>query len=156
MCCRSEKPELDTNDGEIGDDLERVDVLIMCDDRQAPAGSDRRDPHIIDPGSDGWTPDERVGIDRSLQAYTLHGARAWHAEHDRGRIAPGTLADLVVWSGDLYAHEHDPSGLLDQHAEVTLVGGHVVHSAGAVTDPVGHAVGDDPAASVRTVCAHVH
>ena len=107
-------------------------------------------------GSDGWTPDERVGIDRSLQAYTVHGARAWHAEHDRGRIAPGMLADLVVWSGDLYAHEHDPAGLLDERAEVTLVGGRVVYSAGAVADPVGHAVGDDPAVGVRTVCAHAH
>jgi len=107
-------------------------------------------------GSDGWTPNERVGIDRSLQAYTVHGARAWHAEHDRGRIAPGMLADLVVWSGDLYAHEHDPAGLLDERAEVTLVGGRVVYSAGAVADPVGHAVGDDPAAGVRTVCAHAH
>jgi len=66
------------------------------------------------------------------------------------------LADLVVWSGDLYAHEHDPAGLLDERAEVTLVGGRVVYSAGAVADPVGHAVGDDPAAGVRTVCAHAH
>jgi len=39
---------------------------------------------------------------------------------------------------------------------VTLVGGRVVHSAGAVADPVGHAVGDDPAASGHAVCAHAH
>ena len=26
-----------------------------------------------------------------------------------------------MWCGDLYAHEHDPAGLLDEHAEVTLL-----------------------------------
>src|SRR4029453_12091328 len=72
-------------------------------------------------GGRAWTPDERVGLDRALEAYTVHGARAWHAEHDRGRIAPGMLADLVVWSDDLYRHENDPAGLLGEHAEATIV-----------------------------------
>src|SRR6478735_645200 len=132
-----------SSDWQVGE----MDPLVAVFSAATRAGLD---------GSNGWTPEERVGIDRSLQAYTVHGARAWHAEHDRGRIAPGMLADLVVWSGDLYAHEHDPAGLLDERAEVTLVGGRVVYSAGAVADPVGHAVGDDPAVGVRTVCAHAH
>src|SRR6478609_6236930 len=84
-------------------------------------------------GRSSWTGAERLGLDRSLQAYTVHGARAWHAEHDRGRIAPGMLADLVVWSSDLYAHEESPDELLGHHAELTLVGGTIAHSAGALT-----------------------
>ncbi len=106
-------------------------------------------------GSDPWTPDERVGLDKALEAYTVHGARAWHAEHDRGRIIPGMLADLVVWSDDLYAHENDPAGLLDQHAEVTVVGGRIVHSAGAVADAVGAPLSVDPV-SAGTAETHVH
>jgi predicted amidohydrolase YtcJ len=106
-------------------------------------------------GSAGWTPDERVGLDRALEAYTVHGARAWHAEHDRGRIAAGMLADLVVWSDDLYTFEREPEALLTQHAEVTLVGGAIVHSAGALTDRVGTALGEDPV-SAGTAASHVH
>ncbi len=106
-------------------------------------------------GSDGWTADERVGLDRALEAYTVHGARAWHAEHDRGRIAAGMLADLVVWSDDLYAHEHAPDGLLRQHAEVTLVGGRIAHSAGALAERVGPELGEDPV-SAGTAEKHVH
>ncbi len=106
-------------------------------------------------GSDPWTPDERVGLDRALQAYTVHGARAWHAEGDRGRISTGLLADLVVWSSDLYAHEESPDGLLDHHAELTLVGGTIAHSAGALTDRVGATLPEDPV-SAGTAEQHVH
>lgn len=110
-------------------------------------------------GTDAWTADERVGVDRALEAYTVHGARAWHLERSRGRLAPGMDADLVVWSDDLYRHEQDPAGLLGEHAEVTLVGGRVVHSAGAVAEVVGAPVGEDPVAvggSAEQANVHVH
>ena len=106
-------------------------------------------------GSDPWTPDERVGLDRALEAYTVHGARAWHAEHDRGRITTGLLADLVVWSSDLYDHGNEPSGLLEQRAEVTMVGGAVAHSTGTLTDRVGSDVAVDPV-TAGTAVEHVH
>lgn len=106
-------------------------------------------------GSDAWTAAERVSIDRALEAYTVHGARAWHREHEVGRLAPGMLADIVVWSGDLLAHDADPSGLLDEHAEVTLVGGRVEHSRGRVTDAVG-AVREDPAGFAPFGDPHAH
>jgi predicted amidohydrolase YtcJ len=106
-------------------------------------------------GSDPWTPDERVGFDRALEAYTVHGARAWHAEGDRGRIETGLLADLVVWSDDLYDHEQSPDGLLEQHAELTVVGGGVAHSAGALIDRVGAPLPGDPV-TAGTANKHVH
>ncbi|MGW9183032.1 amidohydrolase [Agromyces sp. NPDC055661] len=110
-------------------------------------------------GRDVWTADERVGLDRALEAYTVHGARAWHLEASRGRLAPGMDADLVVWSDDLYRHEHDPAGLLGEHAEVTIVGGRVVHSAGAVAEAVGAPVAEDPVAvggGAADTHVHVH
>lgn len=107
-------------------------------------------------GTDAWTTGERVGLDRSLEAYTVHGARAWHLESSRGRLAPGMDADLVVWSGDLYAHEHDPAGVLGEHAEVTMVGGCVVHSRGAVADAVGSPAAVDPVAGREFSDAHAH
>lgn len=108
-------------------------------------------------GRDAWTPAERVGLDRALEAYTVHGAGAWHTEEERGRIAPGMLADLVIWSSDLYRHEHEPAGLLGEHAEVTVVGGRVVHAAGGISEPVGEPVGADPVAvGAGAPDEHVH
>ena len=108
-------------------------------------------------GRDAWTADERVGLDRALEAYTVHGARAWHLEGSRGRLAPGMDADLVMWSDDLYRHEHDPAGLLGEHAEVTIVGGRLVHSAGAAAEAVGAPAAVDPVAVGGGVAdAHVH
>ena len=49
------------------------------------------------------------------------------------------------------------TGLLGEHAEVTLVGGRVVHSAGAVAEVVGAPVGEDPVAVGGSVAhAQVH
>jgi len=107
-------------------------------------------------GGDAWTTAEQVGIDRALEAYTVHGARAWHAESDRGRVRQGMLADLVVWSDDLYRHEGDPAGLLDQHAELTVVGGRFAHSAGALASPTAARAEDPVAAGTGETHVHVH
>ncbi len=107
-------------------------------------------------GGEAWTTAERVGIDRSLEAYTVHGARAWHAESDRGRVRRGMLADLVVWSDDLYRHENDPAGLLDQHAELTVVGGRIAHSAGALAPSTAPRSADPVAAGTGEKHVHRH
>lgn len=108
-------------------------------------------------GTGAWTTEERVGLDRSFEAYTVHGARAWHAEETIGRIGEGMFADLAMWSRDLYALEHDPSALLEQHAELTIVGGEIVHSAGGVADTAGATPGEDPVSTRgRAAEADVH
>ena len=62
------------------------------------SGSTRRRPVQGWTARIGWTPDERVGLDRALQAYTVHGARAWHAEGDRGRIS-ARVCWRIWWCG---------------------------------------------------------
>lgn len=96
-------------------------------------------------GQDAWTTDERLDLDRALRAYTLGGAEAFHREDTVGVLRPGMLADLVVWSGDLYAME--PAELLAQRADLTVVGGSPIHdvhgelggfaAAGQLQDPAG-------------------
>ncbi|NJC21638.1 hypothetical protein BJ994_000714 [Arthrobacter pigmenti] len=78
-------------------------------------------------GGSSWTPDERLDLDSSLRAYTRGGAWAWHAEDTLGVIRVGAHADLVAWSANLYALE--PGELLAERADLTLVGGEVVHDA---------------------------
>ena len=80
-------------------------------------------------GRDAWTPGERTTLDDALRGYTREGAWAWHAEDQLGIVRVGAKADLVAWSDDLYTHEADPAGLLDQRAELTIVGGEIVHEA---------------------------
>lgn len=109
-------------------------------------------------GGSAWTPDERLDLDTTLRAYTQGGAWAWHAENELGAIRVGARADVVVWSANLYALEAEQ--LLGERADLTIVGGTIVHDARReheVEPPVpasaaqaGHGV---PADSHST-CAH--
>ncbi|MBK0418332.1 amidohydrolase [Leucobacter sp. CSA1] len=78
-------------------------------------------------GSQTWTPDERLGLDATIRAYTRGGAEAFHHEDALGMLREGYLADLVVWSGDLYGME--PAEILEQRADLTIVGGEAIHDA---------------------------
>ncbi len=80
-------------------------------------------------GGSAWTPGEIITLDQALAGYTREGAWAWHAEDSLGVISVGAQADLVAWSADLY--QLDPAGLLDQQAELTIVGGEIVHDVHA-------------------------
>jgi predicted amidohydrolase YtcJ len=44
---------------------------------------------------EGWTPQERIPVDRALSAYTAGVAYQAFAENRWGSIAPGASADLV-------------------------------------------------------------
>ncbi|KAB2963773.1 MAG: amidohydrolase family protein, partial [Thermoanaerobaculia bacterium] len=77
----------------------------------------------------GWLPDERITIAEALAAYTAGGAFAEFAESEKGVLAPGRLADLVVLSGDPLALA--PERLGELRAEVTVAGGRVVFERSA-------------------------
>jgi hypothetical protein len=65
-------------------------------------------------------------------------------------------ADLVLWfDDDLDSHEHAPSELLDQRADVTIVNGTVAFSTGAVVTAAGHQLGQDPV-NAGTAQKNVH
>jgi len=75
-------------------------------------------------GNGAWNLAEAVDLDTALRAYTVGSAWANFAEHDRGTLAPGMLADVIALSGNLHALA--PEGLLDTHVTHTVVGGEVV------------------------------
>jgi predicted amidohydrolase YtcJ len=76
-------------------------------------------------GGSAWTTAERLDLDTALRAYTEGGAWAWHAEQELGAIRVGARADVVVWSANLYHLE--AAELLGERADLTIVGGNVVH-----------------------------
>jgi predicted amidohydrolase YtcJ len=78
-------------------------------------------------GNNAWNTPETVSLDTALRAYTSGSAYANFADHDRGSIQPGKLADLIVLSGNL--HRMQPLQLLDTHVTHTFVGGEAIHQA---------------------------
>lgn len=52
------------------------------------------------PGDQGWYPEEKIGLDRALRAYTRGPAAAAGLENIQGLLRPGCLADLVVLDSD--------------------------------------------------------
>jgi predicted amidohydrolase YtcJ len=68
----------------------------------------------------GWFPEQRIGVVDAVKAFTTDAAYAEFAEHEKGSLEPGKLADLVVLSHDIMT---DPAALSDAKVEMTMVGG---------------------------------
>jgi hypothetical protein len=75
----------------------------------------------------GWFPQERVSLETALRAYTVNNAWAAGEEGQKGQLAPGMLADLVLLDRDPFLIP--PAELKDVRAVLTVVGGRVVHEA---------------------------
>ena len=73
----------------------------------------------------GWHGEERVSIEEAVHAYTLGAAFAEFQENAKGAVEPGRLADLVILSQDILTIP--PRDILSTRAEVTILGGQVIH-----------------------------
>ena len=73
-------------------------------------------------------PEQQMTIQEALYAHTMGSARAAFEENQKGSLSPGKFADLVVWSGDFYSVA-DPMDILKINAELTMIGGEIVHQA---------------------------
>jgi predicted amidohydrolase YtcJ len=75
----------------------------------------------------GWIPEQTVSLETAIRAYTLNGAYANFAEQNRGSIAVGKYADLVLLSANLFTIPHQE--ILNTKVVLTMVGGSVVYRA---------------------------
>ncbi len=73
----------------------------------------------------GWWPEERLSIEDAIRNYTAESAYASFEEREKGRVAAGMLADLVVHSKDLLAVA--PQEILQTEADLTVFAGRVVY-----------------------------
>jgi len=72
----------------------------------------------------GWLPEERLGIAQAVEAWTSGSAYAEHAEHVKGRLREGMLADIAVLDRDL---ETTPTDEVAQtKVEATVLDGRLV------------------------------
>jgi len=73
----------------------------------------------------GWWPEERISIEDALRNYTAEGAYSSFEEKDKGQIAPGMLADLVLHTKDLLTIE--PKEILQTEPELIVFDGRVIY-----------------------------
>lgn len=71
------------------------------------------------------SPNQRISMKHALRMHTLGSAYASFEEHIKGSIEPGKLADMVVWSHDLYGAP--PRELTELQPLATIVDGSVVY-----------------------------
>ncbi len=76
----------------------------------------------------GWWPQQRLTIEDAIRCYTAESAYASFEEKEKGQLAPGMLADLVVHSRDLLTIP--PREILQTEVVMTVLGGQVVYERG--------------------------
>jgi predicted amidohydrolase YtcJ len=77
----------------------------------------------------GWLPEEKISLEDALDLYTRGSAYAEFAEKEKGTLAPGMLADLVVFAADLF--RVPPREILSTPVDLTVAGGRVVFDRAA-------------------------
>ena len=75
----------------------------------------------------GWFPEQKLTVEETVRAYTVGSAYAEFQEHEKGTLAPGMLADFVIWSQDIF--DIAPEEIPATRALVTVVDGQVVYEA---------------------------
>jgi predicted amidohydrolase YtcJ len=79
---------------------------------------DGKNPH-------GWIPNQKIGLDEALAAYTREAAYASFEEKEKGTLEPGKLADFVLLDRDLAKVK--PAEIKDVKVRMTVIGGQVAY-----------------------------
>jgi len=77
--------------------------------------------------SNGWVPEQKITVEEAVRAYTVGAAYAEFTDQEKGTIAPGKLADLVILSQDIF--QINPIEIEKTRVRVTIMNGRVVHEA---------------------------
>lgn len=72
----------------------------------------------------GWVPEQKISVEEAVRAYTVGSSYAEFQENEKGTIAVGKLADLVILSRDIF--KIDPNEIAKVKVVVTIMDGRVV------------------------------
>jgi hypothetical protein len=75
----------------------------------------------------GWLPEQKISLEEAVRAYTVGSALAEFAEHDKGTITSGKLADLVLLENNIF--EGKPEEIQNTRVVLTVLDGRVVWAA---------------------------
>ena len=73
----------------------------------------------------GWVPEQKITVEDALRAYTAGGAFASFDEAEKGSLAAGKLADLVLIDRDITRVA--PETIREARVTMTVVAGRVVY-----------------------------
>jgi predicted amidohydrolase YtcJ len=85
----------------------------------------RRAPNGFPEG--GWIAENKITIAQAMKAYTFAGAFSSFEENRKGQIKEGQLADIIVFSQDLFTI--DPMKTHETKVVLTMFDGKVIYSA---------------------------
>ena len=74
---------------------------------------------------DGLFPDQKPGIEKAIELYTLGSAYAEFMEDRKGIIKEGYMGDVVIFDSNLMTIPHDQ--IMSAKVDYTIVGGKVVY-----------------------------
>jgi predicted amidohydrolase YtcJ len=80
---------------------------------------------LDDKNPGGWVPEQKIGVEDALRAYTIGGAFASFEENEKGSLEVGKLADVTIIDRDLMTIA--PESIRDARINYTIVGGRVVY-----------------------------
>lgn len=80
---------------------------------------------LDDKNPQGWIPEQKINVEEAVNAYTIGSAYAEFAEHSKGTLTPGKLADLVMLSQDIF--RINPVELERTKVRLTIMDGKVVY-----------------------------
>lgn len=75
----------------------------------------------------GWFPDQKLTVAQAVEAYTMGSAFAEFQDKEKGSITVGKLADMVLWSEDIFTIP--PERVREVKPVQTIVGGKTVWSS---------------------------
>ena len=80
---------------------------------------------LDDKNPGGWVPEQKIGVEDALRAYTIGGAFASFEEKEKGSIEVGKLADIAIIDRNLMMIA--PESIRDAKINYTIVGGRIVY-----------------------------
>jgi hypothetical protein len=72
-------------------------------------------------------PDQRLTLEECIVGYTRDAAYVEFKEYEKGQIKEGYLADLVLFSHDLF--EVNPEEIMSAKPVLTMIDGRIVYEA---------------------------
>jgi predicted amidohydrolase YtcJ len=73
----------------------------------------------------GWIPEQKISIAQAMKAYTSTGAYSSFEENLKGQIKEGQLADIIVFSDDLFSI--DPMKIHEVKIALTIFDGRILY-----------------------------
>lgn len=75
--------------------------------------------------ANGWIPKQRITVEQALRAYTSAGAYASFEEKLKGKLKAGMLADIIVFSQDIF--KIDSSKIHEMRVVLTVFDGKIIY-----------------------------